>query len=233
MVNLRHRNASLHERMDDPNADPERLRRTYARFVLINRLFAGWRRTYATRIHPFAAARGGRSIRILDVGCGGGDITRALERWARRDGLAVEVTGVDPDPVAIAEARTSARREGSTVRFVQGLAGVLGTTYDIVVSNHVMHHIDDLPGFLDETTGCCVPGGLVLHSDIERSHFAYVSFSVLSLPLTPGTFIREDGLLSIRRSYNAPELQITLPEPWHVTRQAPCRLLVHSVMPDA
>nr|WP_268921458.1 methyltransferase domain-containing protein [Microbacterium fandaimingii] len=230
MAGLRQRDDSLTERMDDPDCDPALLRRTYQRFEVVNRLVAGWRRTYVAHVRPrLRAARArGHVPRVLDVGCGAGDVTRALERWAARDGLRIEVTGVDPDAIAIDEATAAATRSGSHARFLRVRAGELGEKFDVVVSNHVLHHIDDLPTFLDETAGCCAHGGLVVHSDIERSLFAYAAFSVLALPFTAGNLIREDGLLSIRRSYTASELRVVVPVPWHVTTQSPSRVLLRS-----
>ncbi|PFG29325.1 methyltransferase domain-containing protein [Paramicrobacterium agarici] len=225
MVELDRRDSALRERMDDPDCDPARLRRTYRRFDIVNRLVAGWRHTYIERLRPRLAASS--NARLLDVGCGAGDVTRAIERWARRDGLSLEVTGVDPDPVAIKSAEDAAGRHRSHARFLRTRAADLDEQFDVVISNHVLHHIADLPGFLDETLGCCARDGLVVHSDIERSRFAYLGFSALAAPLTPGTFIREDGLLSIRRSYTAPELRAASPEGWLVDSQAPSRLLLH------
>ncbi|QPZ38942.1 methyltransferase domain-containing protein [Paramicrobacterium chengjingii] len=235
MVDLRRRDAALTERMDDPDCDTELLRRTYRRFDVVNRLVAGWQRTYRVHVRPRlqAAQSRGRVPRLLDVGCGAGDVTRALERWALRDGLQVAVTGVDPDAVAIGEASNAASHSGSRARFLRVRAGDIDEEFDIVVSNHVLHHINDLPAFLHETAGCCASGGLLVHSDIERSLFAYAAFSALALPLTRGNLIREDGLLSIRRSYTASELRVVVPTPWHVTTQSPSRVLLRREMPRA
>ena len=43
---LRHRDTELTELMDDPACDEAALRRTYARFRVVNRLIAGWRATF-------------------------------------------------------------------------------------------------------------------------------------------------------------------------------------------
>ena len=43
---LAHRAAGLVERMDDPDCDPQKLRRTYVQFEIVNRLISGWGRLY-------------------------------------------------------------------------------------------------------------------------------------------------------------------------------------------
>src|SRR5690606_26301209 len=97
---LRVREPHLVELMDDPACDEAALRRTYAGFRVLNPIVAGWRRTYRRLIRPLLSATEERTL--LDVGCGGGDVTRALARWAARDGMRLRVTGIDPDPRAYA-----------------------------------------------------------------------------------------------------------------------------------
>ena len=46
-VDLRRRDTTVLELMDDPACDEQALRRTYARFGLVNRLVAGWRHAVA------------------------------------------------------------------------------------------------------------------------------------------------------------------------------------------
>jgi 2-polyprenyl-3-methyl-5-hydroxy-6-metoxy-1,4-benzoquinol methylase len=224
MISLRDRDARLSELMDDPDCDDATLHRTYAAFRFVNSVVTGWHRSYARWIRPRLSPT--TLTRLLDVGCGGGDLALALARWAEHDGLRLDITGVDPDPRAIHVARAAAE-SAHTVRFTQQRAGELEPgSFDVVVSNHVLHHISDLGGFLAETAAVCAPTGLVLHSDLRRSRVAYTTFSAAMLPLFRDTFIRHDGLVSIRRSYTAAELRTAAPVGWRVVRQEPCRLLL-------
>ena len=45
------------------------------------------------------------AFRLLDVGFGHGDMLRAIARWARRRGIAVDLVGVDLNPKSEAAAR--------------------------------------------------------------------------------------------------------------------------------
>lgn len=92
---LRRRAGHLRERMDDPTCDPKEVRATYAHFGTVNRMVSGWAALYRRCLRP--RMRPGRTYRLLDVGFGGGDIPRALLRWAQRDGLQLYVTAIDPD----------------------------------------------------------------------------------------------------------------------------------------
>ena len=208
--------------MDLPGCDPDRLERTYAQFALVNRVVAGWRGIYRTRIRPRLSADTPTSL--LDLGCGGGDLSVLLARWAARDGLLLEVTAIDPDPRAILFARS--RHAAADVTFRQtGSAELLaeGHRYDVVVSNHVLHHLDGLAAFLAESA--TLSRGTVVHNDIRRSPAAFALFFAGSWVLT-GSYIRQDGLTSIRRSYTAAELAAAAPAGWTVARHAPFRNLL-------
>ena len=149
-----------------------------------------------------------------------------LARWAARDGLRLEVTAIDPDPRASHFAAEHHKASGVTFR--QAYAAELvreGLSYDFVVSNHVLHHLapDEFPAFLAESAKLC--HGRVIHNDLRRSPWAYALFFAGSWPLT-GSYIRQDGLTSIRRSYTAEELRAAAPPGWTVARRAPYRNLL-------
>ena len=219
------RDEEARERMDDPHCDPRMLARTYASFRLVNAAVAGWRTTYRRHLRPHL--RAGGTTTVLDIGCGGGDVACALARWARRDGVDLRVTGIDPDPRAHDWARR--RPPVAGVRFRRALSADLvadGEQFDLVISNHLLHHLDreQLEGLLADSAR--LARHAVVHSDIRRGRLAYALFSVLTWPLFPGTFIREDGLTSIRRSFTPAELRRAVPSPWSVVAQGRFRLLL-------
>lgn len=219
------RDPAARERMDDPDCDLVALERTYAQFRVVNALVAGWRRTYRDHLRP--VLRRDAVTTVLDVGSGGGDRARALLRWARRDGYRLEVTGVDPDARAHAWATRQPAQPG--LAFRRALSSDLvaeGRTFDVVVSNHLLHHLDgdQLAGLLADSVQ--LARLRAVHSDIARSRLAYLLFSAATRPFFPGSFIREDGLTSIRRSYTPDELQAAVPAGWRVESQRPWRVLL-------
>ncbi|MDU0367731.1 methyltransferase domain-containing protein [Microbacterium sp. KSW4-17] len=221
---LARRDTALRELMDDPECDPRALAATYRRFDVVNRLVSAWGRVYRTHVRPELIALG-RPARVLDLGSGGGDVVVRLASLASRDGLSVEWVGADPDPRAHEAARL---RERPGVHFVsQGSRELIesGETFDLVLSNHVLHHLDDasLAAFADDSLA--LSRGAVLHADIARGRLAYGLYAVGIAPLSVGTFLRVDGLRSIRRSYRPAELAAALGTPWVVETPAPFRVL--------
>ncbi|GAA4159344.1 class I SAM-dependent methyltransferase [Gryllotalpicola daejeonensis] len=224
-MTLAAREPALAEIMDGP-CDEARLFATYRHFALANRVVSGWRRVYTSRVRPLLA---NGHARLLDIGFGGGDIPRALAGWARADGLALDVTAIDPDERALRYVQgrmPDAARDG--VRFRAATSRELleaGERFDIVVSNHLLHHLGDAERdeLLADSTG--FGARLIVHDDIERSRLAYAAWAAGALPFALDSFALVDGLRSIRRSYTAAELAALAPG-WRVERMFPWRLLL-------
>ncbi|WP_298043150.1 methyltransferase domain-containing protein, partial [uncultured Citricoccus sp.] len=230
------RRPEVPEQMDSPDCDLAALHRTYSGFRAVNTVVAGWQLTYRTLIRPAlaeAAARTGGAaapdrgavpVTVLDIGAGGGDVARALLHRARRDGFTVRVTAVDPD--ARAHAWASARRPEEGLEILRALSGDLvreGRRFDVVISNHLLHHLD--PAQLDAVLADSEALATVraVHSDIRRAPAAYALFSAGTLPFFPRSYIRADGLASIRRSYTPAELAAAVRPGWRVQVQVPWR----------
>ena len=219
------------ELMDDPAADVEALERTYARFRFVNPIVSNPRAVYRRWIRALLSPT--RTRRVLDIGTGGADVPRALLRWARRDGLLLEVTAIDPDPRALDWALRQPPEPGLVLRRESsaGLAAA-GERFEAVMSNHVLHHLDgrEFGALLADSERLAGDGGIAVHSDIERTPIGYAAYAIGTLPfernLLGGSFIRADGLTSIRRSHRVDELAGILPPGWRVRRGMPSRLKV-------
>jgi 2-polyprenyl-3-methyl-5-hydroxy-6-metoxy-1,4-benzoquinol methylase len=212
----------LRERMDDPACNAQRLHNTYQQFRLVNQFLSGWDKIYNVYLKPRLAFRS----TVLDIGCGGGDVLRSLAARSKQDGLDVAFTGIDPDTRALEYARKYPTPPN--VQFYRAGSSELiqaGKTFDIVISNHLLHHLQS-----DEVYRLCkdseqLANTFVLHNDIRRSGVAYAFFSLTKLVFR-NSFTTQDGLLSIRRSFTASELQNIAPPGWHLEPMIPYRNLL-------
>jgi len=206
--NLQRRNTANKEMLELPGLDLTRTRRTIRQFKLINRLFSGSSRLMRRYFFPVMEKHPDRVYTLLDLGAGGCDIAIAAVREARRRGLKLAITALDNDPRTLAVAY-QAIRDYPEIRIVEGNALQLGRlgAFDFIFSNHLLHHLrwEEIKVLLDQITVQTRLGFVM--SDLKRSHWAYLGFTLFSPLLTPRSFHFHDGRLSIQRGFLPGELR--------------------------
>lgn len=222
---LKTRKPELIEWMDRPDCDRQLLFNTYSQFSRINRLLSGWDSIYRNRIRPVLLKKNEKA-NLLDIGCGGGDILKKLNQWCKRDGFDVAFTGIDPDERSFEYVNSLEWPENISFRQVDStkLVGE-NQIFDIVISNHLMHHLTSSELQAVCRDAAALSTDLVIFSDIERSDIGYALFSTIAPLLFRKSYIVQDGLISIQRSFQKHELQKAVPDHWSVERQFPFRLL--------
>lgn len=222
---LSQRDTTSQERMDDPDCDPDELRNTYRQFSNVNPLISQWRTIYRKKIRPLLQTDAPNTL--LDIGFGGGDIPIRLARWATDDNLDLTITAIDPDPRAFNFVQELERPPN--VEFLQCHASDLDPSkqqYNFVISNHLLHHLNQQELFNILEQAKTLSNKAVIFNDIHRSDWAYLLFNLLSRPIFHSSFITEDGLTSIKRSYTYSELSEVAPDDWQVESMVPFRLLL-------
>jgi 2-polyprenyl-3-methyl-5-hydroxy-6-metoxy-1,4-benzoquinol methylase len=210
--------------MDDV-CEPEVLENTYRNFAYINRVVSRWHYVYTRYLRPLAAQT--RPLELLDIGFGGGDVLAQIDRWAQRDGLDMRFHAIDSDERALEYVQKHGNLPNVTFEHATSRELVSrAQTFDVVISNHLLHHLDEssLPALCQDSRH--LSRHLVVHNDLERSALAYAGFGVVTAPLFRRSYIREDGLISIRRSFSRAELEQLAPAGWQVNRLFPYRLLL-------
>lgn len=97
---------------------------------------------------------------VLDIGCGTGTVAVLI----KQSYPAVSVTGLDPDPRALARAARKANRARVTIAFDCAFADAMpyrDGTFDRVFSSMMFHHVpkDEKPKVLAEVRRVLKPGG--------------------------------------------------------------------------
>lgn len=148
-----------HEHRDGATLDRVRLNEAVTQVV-----FLGRRRRVYRRISEVSAAH--RGERVLDVGCGGGYLSRLLASAVGDEG---RITGVDPSATAIEYAR---RKAPGNCEFVVGVAQHLDQpdeSFDLVTSTLAVHHIPEevRPEAFKQMYRVLRPGGRLLVADFR------------------------------------------------------------------
>ncbi len=195
------------ELMDDPALPASEHLATLDALARINAVSftAGQVAAAVERIATGAAA--GRTLRVVDVACGGGDITvavaarlaRRLPRIAGGTTVAIDVLGLDVSERAIARARGRAReRQARGVDFATRDVLAEGLPpCDVAISSLFLHHLDDpLAADVLRSMAAARLGGVV--SDLIRSRLGLVLAIVGTRLLGRSRVARVDGPLSVR-----------------------------------
>jgi ubiquinone/menaquinone biosynthesis C-methylase UbiE len=116
------------------------------------------------------AVGSGAPTRILDLGCGTGEMALAIARASQ----AVTVIGVDGDAEVLRRAAAKARAEGVELELHEALAGSIplaDADVDCVVSTLMFHHLAPTAkrAALAEARRVLAPGGKLLICDVGRA----------------------------------------------------------------
>ncbi len=195
------------EQMDDPSLDPAVYDEVLKGLGRVNVWTFAARPTLAFLAR---ATRGRDRFSLLDVGSGEGGMLRVIARWARRRGLAADLTGVDLNSKSEGVARAMTP-PGWPISYRTGDYRELGR-FDVVVSSLVAHHMtdDELHDFLRWMEANSERGWFV--NDLHRHLFAYYGFPLLTTLLRVHRIVREDGRLSIARSFRPGDWRSILAE---------------------
>ncbi len=201
----------------------------YTQFKTLNLLVSHWRNIYEFYIRPLLKKEN-RTWSLLDIGCGGGDITLAIAEWAAKDNLSLKITAIDTDIRAINYVNSLSNPHNIEFRNISTQELIAqNRSFDLVISNHFIHHLNtsELKEIVAQVEHLATK--MVIFNDIERSGLLYFGFATLGLllkPFFPKSFIWVDGLRSIMRSYTRSELMAIAINNWQVKRLFFSRLLL-------
>lgn len=107
--------------------------------------------------------------RALDIGTGPGQIPLKIARRLSR----LRIVGIDRSAAMLKAAKAEARRRelGGRVEFMAADASRLcfpASTFDLVISNSLLHHLNNPVQVLNEMARVAKPGGKILVRDLRR-----------------------------------------------------------------
>lgn len=195
------------ELMDDPALDPAAHRQALRGLARLNRASRAaapiWR-----GIRTLVDADRGAPLRVLDIACGGGDVSRGIARAARRAGVDLTVHGVDISPTAN---RHAAGQPGDEGRVTFGTADVLNDPlpagFDVVCCSLFIHHLQDdqIVRLLQGMTAAAARG--IVISDLRRSITGYLLAQASTRLLSRSPIVWTDGPRSVEGALTPEEFR--------------------------
>lgn len=207
MIQTKYRSTEL-EIMDDFSLSGQGFRRDLDVLSLINKWLGGNHVTKKGVLHLLKGEPKDRVIRIVDLGCGNGDMLRRISVWGEKYGYDLELIGLDANHDSIVYARELSR-EYENLRFLQ--INVFSKEfqeldYDIALLTLFLHHFNDqqILEKLKQIKGKSRLGLII--NDLHRHKLAYLLFNLLTL-FVGSKMIRNDGLVSILKGFKRKELE--------------------------
>jgi SAM-dependent methyltransferase len=199
------------------------VRRSLADLRLVNRRLSP-RRALLDAVAPHLPPGG----RLLDVGCGSGDVAAYL---CERLGRPLAAVGVDLKPLHLADAPRAIARVAADVRRLP----FADRSFDVVTASLFLHHFDSPePGRLLRELARVARRAVVV-SDLRRARVPFL-FGLAAFPLLFRSPVSvHDGLVSIRRGFREAELRTAFAQAGladvAVRRHFPYRLLAVARLP--
>jgi len=203
---FRRRSSDL-EHLDKGDYTPEEYEGCIVELQRINRWLGDTRALRQTLLSEIEESDRG-SFSLLDVGAGSGELLRATADWSRRKNRKASLVGVELNPrsaSAIAE-QSSNFSEISAVRGDALSLPFAEATFDYSICSLLTHHFKDNQVVVLLRELSRVTRRKVFVIDLHRHPVAYFLYTTVGRLFLHNRLIREDGALSILRSFKPEEL---------------------------
>ena len=196
------------EIMDDLDMSGDLLIKTLDQIASINKWLGGNGLTLDGIITLLKNQTKDKAIRIVDLGCGNGDMLREVADFGKKNGYKFQLLGFDANQATIDYAiKLSVNYPEIAYRKEDVLSKEFETsTYDIALCTLFLHHFEDAVALkFVQTLLKNAKIGLVIN-DLHRHPFAYYLFKSLTL-LINNPMVKTDGLISILRGFKRTDLE--------------------------
>src|SRR3974390_143270 len=143
---------------------------------------------------------------VLDVGCGYGDLLRAIRTWAQKRGVDLQLIGIDLSQETISVAQ-SATKDADNIAYHAGdiFAFRSERPVDMVVSSLLTHHFSDsqIISFLQWMETTAQRGWLIY--DLQRHIIPYAFIGLAGKVARLHPTVVHDGRISVSRSLTRSE----------------------------
>lgn len=196
------------ERIDTGDYTPEEYDRFLHEIRLVNR-FAGDNRALKNSLLREIRQENLKDFSVLDVGAGSGELLRVIARFARKSGRRAQLYGLELNARSAASILEESK-DFSEIKAIRGNALELpfnDNSFDYAICSLFTHHFMDenVIKILQEFSRIARRKIFVI--DLHRHKMAYAAYQIFCAALRISPLVREDGSLSILRSFVPNELE--------------------------
>jgi len=196
------------EIMDDLTCSGEVVNQTLRELEFINKWLGGNAVTL-NGLNKILPTCNSSSLKITDLGCGGGDMLMLINRQLKKRNINSSLTGIDANPNIVAYAERNAASHPN-IRFK--VMDVFSNEFrqeisDLVFATLFFHHFTrrqliELFSHLRTSARC----GIIVN-DLHRHPIAYYSIKFLTRIFSKSSMVRYDAPLSVHRGFKRAELE--------------------------
>jgi 2-polyprenyl-3-methyl-5-hydroxy-6-metoxy-1,4-benzoquinol methylase len=195
------------EIMDDLNCEGEVVHQTLRELEFINRTLGGNAVT-VDGVKKLVSESKETSIRVLDLGCGGGDMLKLLRRRIRGKNTYI---GIDANPHIVEYARLHNSDPDISFETANIFSDEFKQkTCDVAIATLFFHHFSDeqLVLIFSQLKKQARLG--IVINDLHRHPLAYYSIKLLTKLFSNSSMVKFDAPLSVLRGFSRKELQFIL-----------------------
>ena len=207
LVDTSNRSSEM-EIMDDFTMEGVLFRDTLDKLKTINRFLGGNSVTINGIKKLLKNQSKNKTITIIDLGCGNGDMLRYVSKFGRKNNYSFKLIGIDANYAAIEYAKELSK-EYSEISF--STIDILSEdfkkkTYDIALCTLFLHHFknEEIISVLKTTIEKATIGVVV--NDLHRHKLAYYLFKLIGI-FVKNKIFKKDGLTSVLRAFKRKDLE--------------------------
>ncbi len=188
------------ELLDDPDIPFADIKRNMQELEFINTHLGG----HAITTEGILSLMSNRKqVHICEIGCGGGDNLKAIEKYLSRKGIETCFTGIDIKDTCIQYAKENTQHLHNTNFICADYRdAVLSEKPDIIFSSLFCHHFtdEDVKNIIEWKYRNAKIGFFI--NDLQRHPLAFHSIRILSNMFSSSYLVKNDAPLSVQRGFS-------------------------------
>lgn len=193
------------EQLDNLSLQGEPLHKALKSLGWINKWFGNHRSTINSILYVYNKEQ--KPLKIIDLGCGGGDLILAIAKELRKKKVQFSILGIDGNNSSLKYAGEKCAGF-EEITFQQ--ADILSPAFkpapcDILITSHFIYHFPETELVRFINNKLTNVSTAFICSELERSRIAFFLFKLTGFLLPVSKLAKQDGQLAIKRSFTKKE----------------------------